>query len=59
MRYKTLITNKLEALDNSVSRLNSLLSQNFTREQFQQVVESLREKIQEVQTLVNTEQESF
>ncbi len=59
MRYKTLITNKLEALDNFVSRLNSLLSQNFTREQFQQVVESLREKIQEVQTLVNTEQESF
>lgn len=59
MRYKTLISNKLEALDNSVSRLNSLLSQNFTREQFQQVVQSLREKIQEVQTLVNTEQETF
>jgi len=59
MRYKTLVSNKLEALDNSISRLNSLLSQEFTREQFQQVIEALREKIQEVQTLVNTEQETF
>ena len=59
MKYKVLVSNKLEALDNSISRLNSLLSQNFTREQFQQVVDALREKIQEVQTLVNSEQETF
>lgn len=59
MRYKTLVTNKLEALDNSISRLNSLVSQNFTREQFQEVIIVLREKIAEVQTLVNSEQESI
>jgi len=59
MRYKTLVTNKLEALDNSISRLNSLVSQNFTREQFQEVIIALREKIAEVQTLVNSEQESI
>lgn len=59
MKYKALVTTKLEALDNSISRLNSLLSQNFTREQFQQVVGALREKIQEVQTLVNSEQETY
>ena len=58
MRYKSLVTNKLEALDNSISRLNSLVSQNFTREQFQEVITALREKIAEVQTLVNSEQES-
>ena len=59
MRYKNLVSTKLEALDNSISRLNSLLSQNFTREQFQTVVDTLREKIQEIQTLVNSEEESF
>lgn len=59
MRYKSLVTSKLEALDNSISRLNSLVSQNFTRDQFQEVITALREKIQEIQTLVNSEQESF
>lgn len=59
MRYKNLVSNKLEALDNSIARLNSLLSQNLTRDQFQEVVTTLREKIQEIQTLVNTEQEEF
>jgi|LakMenE18May11ns_1017448.scaffolds.fasta_scaffold9052313_2 hypothetical protein len=59
MRYKTLVTNKLEALDNSIARLNSLLSQNLTRDQFQEVVGTLREKIQEIQTLINAEQEEF
>lgn len=59
MRYKNLVTAKLEALDNSISRLNSLVSQNFTRDQFQEVLSALKEKIQEIQTLVNSEQESF
>lgn len=59
MRYKNLVSNKLEALDNSITRLNSLLSQNLTRDQFQEVVTTLREKIQEIQTLVNAEQEEF
>lgn len=59
MRYKSLVTTKLEALDNSISRLNSLLSQNLTREQFQEVLGVIKEKIQEIQTLINSEQESF
>lgn len=59
MRYKTLVTTKLEALDNSVSRLNSLISQNLTREQFQEVIMTLKEKIAEIQTLINAEQEEF
>lgn len=59
MRYKSLVTTKLEALDNSINRLNSLLSQNLTREQFQEVLGVIKEKIQEIQTLINSEQESF
>lgn len=58
MRYKVLVTNKLESLENSINKLNSLISQNFTREQFQEVLTVLKEKIQEVQTLINSEQQS-
>lgn len=59
MRYKALVTTKLEALDNSINRLNSLISQNLTREQFQEVITTIKEKIAEIQTLVNAEQEGF
>lgn len=59
MKYKVLVTTKLEALENSVNRLNSLISQNLTREQFQQVIATLKEKIQDIQTLINSEQESI
>ena len=59
MRYKTLVSNKLEVLDNTVGRLNSLLSQNITREQLQEVVVTIKEKIQEIQTLINVEREEF
>jgi hypothetical protein len=57
MRYKTLVTTKLEALENSINRLNSLISQNITREQLQESIITIKEKIQEVQTLINVEQQ--
>jgi hypothetical protein len=58
MRYKTLVTNKLEALSNNISSLNSLLSQpNLTREQLDNWTETVKNKIADIQTLINTEQE--
>lgn len=57
MRYKTLVTTKLEALENSINRLNSLISQNTTRDQLQENIGIIKEKIQEVQTLINVEQQ--
>ena len=58
MRYKTLVSKKLEALDNSIGTINSLLSQqNLTRQQFEDWYNIIKEKIAEIQTLVNTEQE--
>jgi hypothetical protein len=59
MRYKVLVSKKLEALENSVNRLNSLISQNLTRDQFQEVISAIKEKISEIQTLINVEQESL
>lgn len=58
MRYKALVSKKLEALDNSIGTINSLLSQqNLSRQQFEDWYNSIKEKIAEIQTLVNTEQE--
>lgn len=58
MRYKTLVLKKLEALDNSIGTVNSLLSQqNLTRQQFETWYNSIKGKIEEIQTLINTEQE--
>ena len=38
---------------------NSLLSQNPTREQLQNQIEKHKNKVEEIQTLVNAEQEEF
>jgi peptidoglycan hydrolase CwlO-like protein len=58
MRYKTLVTNKLDSLSNSITSLNSLLSQqNLTRDQLDNWIETVRNKIADIQTLINTEQE--
>lgn len=58
MRYKTLVSNKLENLNNYIGNINSLLSQpNLTREQLDNWYTTVKEKLEEIQTLVNTEQE--
>ncbi len=57
MRYKTLVTRKLDELDNIVLGLKSLLSHNPSREQVENQFEKTKSKIEEIQTLVNTEEE--
>jgi hypothetical protein len=58
MRYKTAVSTKLEALDNRLGTINSLLSQpNLSRQEFELWYEGMKERIAEIQTLVNTEQE--
>jgi len=58
MRYKTAVSAKLEALDNRLGTINSLLSQpNLSRQEFELWYEGMKERIAEIITLVNTEQE--
>lgn len=60
MRYKSLVLKKLEALENSVNGLKGLLSQpNLTMQQVDLWHEKVREKISEIETLINTEQETI
>lgn len=56
MRYKDLVSKKLESLDNTISGINSLLSQpSLSREQFELWLQMVKGKIEEIQTLINTE----
>jgi Lon protease-like protein len=57
MRYKQLVSRKLEELASIVNGLSSLLSQNPTREQVQNQIEKHKDKLEEIQTLINSEQE--
>lgn len=58
MRYKALVTTKLERLDNYIGNINSLLSQpNLSREKFENWFATVKEQIAEIQTLINTEHE--
>lgn len=58
MRYKALVSKKLDELNNIVLGLSSLLSQNPTREQVENQIEKHRSKLEEIQTLINAEQEA-
>jgi hypothetical protein len=58
MRYKALVSRKLDELNNIILGLNSLLSQSPTREQIENQFEKHKSKLEEIQTLVNAEQES-
>ncbi len=58
MRYKALVSRKLDELSNIVLGLSSLLSSNPTREQIENQIEKHKSKLEEIQTLVNAEQEA-
>lgn len=57
MRYKSLVTRKLEELENIILGLRSALYNNPTREQIENQFEKSKSKIEEIQTLVNSEHE--
>ena len=60
MRYKVAVSKKLENFENNLTSLYSLLSNpNLTREQLDNWYTTAKEKLNEIQTLINTEQESF
>lgn len=58
MRYKQLVLKKLEAVENNINSLNSLLSRpDLSREHIEQWFLSVKEKLNDIETLINTESE--
>jgi phage-related minor tail protein len=56
MRYKQLVSDKLEQLDNSFQQLTYLINTQDTY-QAKDFMELMREKIADIQTLINTNTE--
>ena len=54
MIYKQLITGKIEQINNTLNVLNHAISTNDSQSS-KQIVEKVKEKLEEIQTLVNTE----
>ena len=55
MRYKTLVTTKLENLHNTINTLRHTVYQGSTVQQVDEIFAIVKEKIEEIQTLINTE----
>jgi len=54
MRYKQLVSDKLDQAVNTLNVLRHAVSMNDTNSA-KQVIEKIKDKLEEVQTLVNTE----
>lgn len=59
MRYKQLILKKIFELTNLLNVQRAMLSDNRPREEFLTQIEKQVQKVQEMEVLINTEQESF
>lgn len=57
MLYKSLVLRKLDELDNIMTGLRSLLNTSPSREQVENQIEKYVNKVEEIKTLVNVEQE--
>lgn len=58
MRYKELVTKKLNELINMIMYQNSQISQLRPPQELKETLEKMQEKINEIQHLINTEHEA-
>lgn len=59
MRNKEQISKKIDQISNAVSALESAISRGLTVDQLRDFAERTKEKLQEMQTLINTESDSW
>lgn len=57
MRYKALVTSKLDNLTNTLSTLQHKVYQGSSAQEMDQWFTHVKEKIEEIQTLINSENE--
>lgn len=60
MKYKQTVLQKLESVENAINGLMSMLSQpNLSREQLDQWYNFCKNKLEEVNTLINSQEDSI
>ena len=59
MKNKNLITTKIEKIDNALSNLASFTTSGTPTHQLKDYIFEIKEKLQDIQTLINTEAEGW
>jgi hypothetical protein len=59
MKNKNLITTKIEKIDNALSNLASFAASGTPPNQIKDYIFEIKEKLQDIQTLINTEAEGW
>ena len=59
MRNKANVTRQLEQLDNALTNIASYLNTGMPINQVKDYIYQIKEKLQDIQTLVNTESDSW
>lgn len=59
MKNKQLISTKIEKLDNALTGLSSLVSSRPSIDTVKDAIADMKERLQEIQTLLNTETDSW
>ena len=59
MRHKDVITAKIEQVHNSLTSLDSQLSRGTTINEAKEAIEKIKEKLADIQTLINTQSDSW
>lgn len=59
MRNKQLVITKIEKLDNALTNLNSLVSSRPSVDAVREAILAMKESLQDIQTLLNTESDSW
>lgn len=59
MRNKELVSKKIEQVSNALTSLGSTLHRGVPIEDLKNQIERIQERLQEMQTLINTESESW
>ncbi len=60
MKYKQTVLQKLDSVENAINGLMSMLSQpNLTREQLDQWYEFCKNRLEEINTLINSQEDSI
>ena len=59
MKHKSLISSKLDQINNTLTALDSFISSNRPARELKECIEKAKEKLADIQTLISNESESW
>lgn len=59
MKHKSLVTSKLDQINNALTALDSYISTGKSPRELKESIEKVKERLADIQTLINNESESW